>query len=236
MRLSTPRIVALVALALIGISGVAYGISEAITNTSTTTVTIPRHVDRVVVDAPTGDVHLQGGSGSRVVLREEREWVWSKPRVQTRLAGSTLLISGRCPSSGPVNRCKLDLSLTIPFDADLKVTADSGDISADRLAGHVELATEAGDVRGQLLNPVSVRATTEAGKISLDFTTQPVSLTAISDAGDVDLVLPAGGEYRVDATAESGDVIVDGVLRNDRALRSITATSGVGNVTVHGRS
>lgn len=235
MVLSTPRIVLLVALALLGVCGGAYGISEAITNTSTTTRAIPRHVDRVVVDAAAGDVHLVGGEGARVHIREDHTWVWSEPRIRTRMTGSTLLISGRCPRSGPVNRCKIDLTLTIPFDADLKVTADAGDILADRLAGHLELSTAAGDVTGRLLNPVSVRASTDAGDIALEFTTQPVSVTAVSDAGDVVLLVPRGGEYRVDATADAGDVEVDGLLRNDRSLRSISAATGAGDVQVRGR-
>lgn len=235
VALSTPRIVLLVALALLGISGAAYGISEAITKTSTTTLTIPRHVDRVVVDAAAGDVRLLGGSGARVIVREDRTWVWSEPTVRTRVIGSTLLIDGRCPSTGPVNRCKMDLTLTIPFDADLKVAAESGDIRGERLAGHVELDTAAGDITGDLLNPISVRATTDAGDIDLDFTTQPVSVTAVSDAGDVDLTLPRGGEYRVDATTDAGNVVVEGLLRNDRALRSIDAAASAGDVHVHGR-
>jgi hypothetical protein len=47
--------------------------------------------------------------------------------------------------------------------------------------------------------------------------------------------VPRGGEYRVDATTEAGDVTVEGILRNDRALRSISATADAGDVTVRGR-
>lgn len=232
---TTPRIVLLVALILLGVCGVAYAVDAAVTNRATITRTIPRHVDRVVVDASAGNVHLRGGEGSRVVVREQREWIWSKPRVRTRLTGSTLLVSGACPSSGPVNRCTIDLTLTIPFDADVKVTADAGDVTAERLAGHLELDTAAGDVVGRLLNPVSVHATTDAGDIALDFTTQPVSVSALSDAGNVEVSLPRGGEYRLDATTSAGDVEVAGVLRNDRSLRSIVATTTAGDVRVGGR-
>jgi DUF4097 and DUF4098 domain-containing protein YvlB len=79
-----------------------------------------------------------------------------------------------------------------------------------------------------------VRATTDAGDVDLDFTTQPVSIAANSDSGDVRVTVPAGGEYRVDATTKAGDVNVRGVLRNDRALRSISATADAGDVTVRG--
>ena len=49
------------------------------------------------------------------------------------------------------------------------------------------------------------------------------------------VTVPTGGEYRVDATTAAGDVSVDGVVRNDRALRSISATADAGDVTVRGR-
>jgi DUF4097 and DUF4098 domain-containing protein YvlB len=154
--------------------------------------------------------------------------------VTTRVQGSTLTVSGSCPSSGAVNRCKADLNLAIPFDADLVVQGDSGDIVAERLAGHLDLSTSSGNVGGHDLNPISVRAKTDAGEVDLDFTTQPVSVQANSTSGDVRVVVPAGGEYRVDATTNAGDVNVRGVIRNDRALRSISANADAGNVTVSG--
>jgi hypothetical protein len=61
-------------------------------------------------------------------------------------------------------------------------------------------------------------------------------VSANSDSGDVDVTVPAGGEYRVDATTDAGDVRVEGVLRNDHAVRTISATADAGDVTVRGRS
>ena len=140
------------------------------------------------------------------------------------------------PQTGPINRCKADLDLAIPFDADVVVSGDSGDIAAERLAGHLQLTTDSGDVNGRDLNPITVRATTDAGHVNLDFTTPPVSVSANSNSGNVLVTVPAGGEYRVDATTNAGDVTVEGILRNDHAGRSITATADAGDVTVQGRS
>jgi hypothetical protein len=209
-------------------------VSEAFKHDRTRTVTISRHIERVVVRAGTGHVHLEGTESPRVQVREQLQWLWRRPHVATRLHGSTLAVSARCPDTGPVNRCKADLDLAIPFDADVVVQGDSGDISAERLAGHIKLTTDSGDVRARDLNPISVAATTNAGDVNLDFTTQPVSVSANSKSGDVLVVVPAGGEYRVDATTDAGDVTVEGVLRNDRALRSISATADAGDVTVKG--
>ena len=235
MALSTPRLVMLVSGVLFVVCGFAVGVSEAFKHDRTTTETISRHIDRVVVRADTGHVNLRGSEGSRVVVQEQLRWMWSKPRVSTRVEGSTLHVSAECPNSTTLNRCKADLDLAIPFDADVVVQGDSGDITAERLAGHLQLTTNSGDVNGNDLTPISVRANTDAGDVNLDFTTQPVSVSANSDSGDVDVAVPKGGEYRVDATTDAGDVTVEGILRNDRALRSISATADAGDVTVRGR-
>ena len=145
-------------------------------------------------------------------------------------------MSAECPGSSTLNRCKADLDLAIPFDADVVVQGDSGDIFADRLAGHLDLTTDSGDVTGRDLYPTVLKATTDAGNVDLEFATQPVSVRANSDSGDVEVTVPAGGEYRVDASTDAGDVTVQGILRNDHAGRSITATADAGDVTVRGRS
>ena len=194
MALSTPRLVLLVFGVLLVVCGVSVGVSEAFKHDRTTVTTIDRHIERVVIRAGTGKVHLEGTESRRVMVREQLQWLWRKPIVRASLHGATLTVSGSCPDTGPVNRCKADLDLAIPFDADIVVQGDSGDISAERLAGHLRLTTDSGDVRGRELNPISVGATTNAG-----------------------------------------DVTVHGILRNDRALRSISATADAGNVTVRGR-
>ena len=62
----------------------------------------------------------------------------------------------------------------------------------------------------------------------------PQLLSAHTDSGDVDLDVPAE-RYRVDADADSGDVNLEGLLRDDRAARHIDARSDSGDVTVRGR-
>ena len=236
MALSTPRLVLLVSGVLLVVCGAAVGVSEALTNKRTTSQTIAEHIERVVVRAGTGDVDLHGTQSPRVMVRAELRWMWRKPRLSTRVSGSTLFVGAECPNSTTLNRCKADLDLAIPFDADVVVRGDSGDIAAERLAGHLELTTDSGDVRGRDLNPTAVTATTDAGNVDLDFSTQPVSIRANSDSGDVNVTVPAGGEYRVDAMTDAGDVAVQGILRNDHAGRTIRATAEAGDVTVRGRS
>jgi DUF4097 and DUF4098 domain-containing protein YvlB len=236
MAMSTPKLFAFVALVLAGVCGVAVGASEAFKHDTTQTATIARHIERVVVHADAGDVHLMGTDAPRVTVREQLQWLMSRPRVRMALRRGTLTVSGSCPNSGPVNRCKADLLLAIPFDAKVIVRSNSGDVIADRLAGHLELSTDTGDVVGRDLNPAVARATTNAGNVDLAFTIEPVTVAASSEAGDVLVTVPAGGEYRVDATTDAGDVTVEGLVRNDRSRRSISARANAGDVTVRGRA
>lgn len=232
---STPRLTLLVGIALLATCALAVGVSEAFKHQRTTETTLDRHLERVVVDTDSGQVTLHGVQGNRVLVRRDAQWLWRAPQVKLTLRGATLEVSATCPRTGPANRCQADLELGIPFDADVVVRNASGDVEADRLAGHLELDTRSGDVTGRELNPVSVRATTTAGHVDLAFTTQPVSVRAYSDAGDVDVSVPGGGEYRVDTASKGGTVRVDGLIRNDRALRSISAAAGAGDVRVVGR-
>lgn len=229
----TAKVVLLVALALTLITGVAVGATEALTKRQTDTRTLMRSVDTVFIDAEAGDVRLVAARADRVTLVSDRRWLWRKPKVTTRLTGSTLDVRAECPEVGVLDRCAADLELRLPFDTDVIVRGGSGDIEADGLAGHVQLRTDAGDISGRDLVPVSLLAVTKAGGIDLAFSTSPVSVRASSDAGDVTVAVPPG-EYRVDTATDAGDVRVQGVLRNDRSFRRIEARTDAGDVTVRG--
>jgi Putative adhesin len=229
----TAKVVLLVALALTLITAVAVGATEALTKRETDTRTLMRSVDQVVVVADAGDVRLEAARADRVTLVSHRRWLWRKPKVFTRLTGSALDVRAECPEVGVLDRCAADLELRVPFDTDVIVRGGAGDIRADGLAGHVQLRTDAGNVVGTDLVPVSLLAVTKAGAIDLAFATSPVSVRASSDAGDVTVAVPSD-EYRVDTATNAGDVRVQGVVRNDRSFRRIQARTDAGDVTVRG--
>ena len=51
---------------------------------------------------------------------------------------------------------------------------------------------------------------------------------------DVAITVPEG-EYRIDTATDGGDVTLDGVLRNDRAVHRIIAETRAGDVKIRGR-
>ena len=138
MALSTPRLVLLVFGVLLVVCGISVGVSEAFKHDRTTTTTINRHIERVVVRAGTGKVHLEGTESQRVMVREQLQWLWREPTVHTSVHGATLTVSGSCPDTGPVNRCKADIDLAIPFDAEALAQA----VARDEVEYVVELPGE----------------------------------------------------------------------------------------------
>ena len=234
MAVSTSRLVLLVAGVLFAVCVVAFAATEALTKEQTSMRTVSGRVERVIVHADAGDVRLEGSTEARVSVRTERRWLWRKPRVNAVQRGDVLELRGECPTTTVLDRCSADFVVEVPFDVDVQVDGDAGDIEVNDLAGNIRLRTDAGDVTGAGLQPASVRATTGAGDIDLAFDTSPVFVDAFSDAGDVALAVP-GGEYRVDTATDAGDVMLEGVLRNDRALRRIVAETEAGDVNIRGR-
>jgi DUF4097 and DUF4098 domain-containing protein YvlB len=102
------------------------------------------------------------------------------------------------------------------------------------LSGRADIRTASGDIRTHRLNPVTVRAMTDAGNVSLDLFGQPTRTEASSDAGNVRVIVPFG-PYRVDATTHAGNVKVEGVIRDDLAPQAIAALTSAGDITVRAR-
>jgi hypothetical protein len=114
------------------------------------------------------------------------------------------------------------------------IRTKSGDVDLRGLSGRADIRTDSGDIRSHRLEPVTVRAMTDAGNVSLDLFGQPARTEARSDAGNVRVVVPYG-QYRVDAIADGGTVKVEGLIRDDLAPQAIAAGTDVGDVTVQAR-
>jgi hypothetical protein len=233
VAVSTPKLVVLVFVALAALCAVAFAASELLRHVSDRTTMLSQHVDRVLVHADAGDVHLVAGRADRVRITEHRTWLWDAPEVYAGIHDGILEVRGECPSSRLPDRCAVDFTIAVPFDVDAGIDGDAGDIRIDGLAGHIDLRTGAGNVSGRDLHAVALQARTDAGDVDLQFGTRPVSVAGFSHAGDIAIAVP-GGEYRVDTTTRAGNIDVQGVLRNDRALRSVSAHTDAGDVAVHG--
>lgn len=232
--MSTVRIVILAALGLLVLSGAAFGLSEAFRRTEDTRMVVTNRVQRIVVKADAGDVDLRAGLTGDVVIDRHDSWLLDRPTVSERFARGTLSITTRCGGLQSVLRCRTDLKIDAPPDVDVVVRTDAGDVDLRGLSGRADVQTGSGDIRTHRLEPITMRAYTDAGNVSLDLFGQPARTEAYSDAGDVHVTVPFG-PYHVDANTDAGSVKVEGVIRDDLAPQAIDAVTDAGDILVRAR-
>lgn len=233
--MSTIRIVLLAALGLLVLSGAAFAASEALHRDTTSIATVVSPVHKIVVNSDAGDVAINAGLTGDVVIHRKDAWLVDRPSVHERYHDGVLEIDTACGHLKAVLRCRSDLDIDAPTEVDVAIRTKSGDVSLRGLSGRADIDTASGNISTHRLEPVTVKATTDAGDVSLDLFGAPARTEARSDAGDVQVTVPYG-MYRVDASAYGGgNVKVDGVIRDDLAPQAIDAVTDVGNITVRAR-
>lgn len=115
-------------------------------------------------------------------------------------------------------------------DADLRTS--SGDVNVRALGGDVSLRTASGDVNAEDLATETAQAVTSSGDVELDFRLAPRDVDAATASGDVDVSVPRGQTYRVEADTGSGDDTI-GVRTDPASQRIVRARTSSGDVSVN---
>lgn len=233
-RVSTARIVFFAALGLLVLSGAAFGLSEALHRSATVRSVLASPVQKIVIRADAGDVDVRAGLTGDVVITRHDAWTVNRPTISERYANGVLTIRTRCGGLRGVLRCRSDLQIDAPPEVDVAVRTEAGDVDLRGLNGRADVQTTSGDIRTHRLEPVTVRAQTDAGNVSLDLFGEPARTEAESDGGNVRVVVPYG-PYRVDANTKAGNVKVEGLIRDDLAPQAIDALTNAGDITVRAR-
>ena len=232
--MSTRRIVALAALGLLLLSGVAFGATTALRRSEHTRETLPRQATRLVINAQGGEVTVRAGVSSAVIVERDERWIVSRPGLERRYDGDTLELNADCAAVEVALRCGIDLDVLVPPSVkEVVVESDTADVSLRGLTGIVRVRTGSGEISAERLDPVVFTAESEGGKLDLDVVGTPTRIAAASDGGDVDVVVPFG-TYRVDVDSDGTDEVV-GLLRDDLAPQRIEARSDGGDVRVQAR-
>ena len=219
--------------------------------------TVVRHsfkepIRTIVVRADSGDIELVPAPGRAVRVRETRQHTFKTPTFASGVDDGVLTIDAGCDAAFVT--CQTDLRVTVPTGVAVDAKSGSGDVDARGIdVRRARLESDSGDVRAELLGPqrlvrarsdsgdVDVRsrdarvvdAQTNSGDVVVAANGRPRRVVAITDSGDVRVVVPAG-EYRVDAQSDAGAAKLRRISRNDRAVRSIEAHSGSGDVRLDG--
>ena len=108
----------------------------------------------------------------------------------------------------------------------------SGNITGGALSGpKVTLKAGSGDIAIDSLESPDVVVTDGSGNIDLTFTKAPTRVRVSNSSGNVNVVLPRGVRYQVNATTDSGNRTVS-VLQTSAPDHVIKVTDGSGNVSV----
>jgi hypothetical protein len=203
----------------------------------------------VDIDNDNGSVTIVGTDNDEVVVAAHISHGWKATGNDQHVEGDRLVVHSSCPSLFS-QYCSVDYVVEMPAALALDVSsgngritasdltgvvslaADNGRVEADRLDGDLRLSSDNGRVTGRDLRSPGVDADSDNGRVELSFAVAPRSVTATSDNGSVDLVVPDDSTaYRVDAASDNGSVTV-GVDQSRDSSRTITALSDNGSIRV----
>jgi hypothetical protein len=202
----------------------------------------------VTVTVDTGNLTVTPSSDSSVHVSGVVQYGAIKPVLQITTAASGVTLSLSCP---PVlsGNCSANLAVTVPAQAVVVASSDSGDVTASNLTG-ATLSTDSGDVTatGLLgsahfhtdsggitatsLGASDVTASADSGSITLNFVAIPHRVTLQDDSGSVTLGVPGPRTaYNIDAHTESGTTTI-GVPTDPASTNSISISVDSGDVHV----
>lgn len=163
--------------------------------------------------------------------------------------GDRLLLETTCPFLSDF--CEVEYVIEAPAGVDVGVRAQYGDITASYLQGDMEMESGhgrievvgiEGDVRlhsgyGSVsatgVAASVVDASSSHGDVSVELADAPRTVEATSAYGDVDVVVPEDGSvYDVVRSGTDMGVLATPISTDPSSERSITATSGQGDVTI----
>jgi hypothetical protein len=170
----------------------------------------------LVVTVHAGRIELVPSPDGRIYVTTTRRWSLWAPAARHSEAGGVRSLTGDCPPTGSlgITRCAVDQRVSVPAGTSIRVTANTGDLTATDLA------------------VVSFEAQASRGSLSASFVRPPDRTLVRLDAGGVRLLMPAT-TYAVDATvpAHAGHLTVE-IPTDPAAPRQILAHISRGDLQI----
>ncbi|MFJ5922121.1 DUF4097 family beta strand repeat-containing protein [Kitasatospora sp. NPDC092948] len=158
---------------------------------------VPGQVDQLVVDGTTGGIDVRVGDGPVRVV-EKRSWRDQEPQGSHELKDGVLKLTYSCSS------CGIGYEVHVPAGTKLKLTQTSGGIQLHDVAGDVDATVTSGGINASGLKSKNVKLSVTSGGVEARFAEAPDRAELTTDSGGVQLKVPAGQQYQVDARADSG--------------------------------
>jgi len=201
-------------------------------HTEQTAYQITQTVSRLQLDAHSGRVTVTAGNGP-ISVTESFTYSDDKPATSHAVNGDTLnLKEDGCQHERNINgRCEVGWDIQVPAGATLTLNTRAGGIAVTGMSGSIDAKTNAGGVRARSLTSKSVAAKTNAGGVDLQFTQVPDQVQATSNAGGIEIVVPTGASYAVQADSNTGRPEV-GVNQSDSSTHKIQAKTNAGSIEI----
>ncbi|MFI6153355.1 hypothetical protein ACIBCA_11740 [Kitasatospora sp. NPDC051170] len=181
-------------------------------------------VRELVVETENGGAVVAGG-GDSVRVSEKWRWKGSEPSATHEVKDGVLTLRYSCEA------CGIGYTVHVPSSVKVRVKAENGGARLSGLAGEVDASVENGGVEATGLTGPKVRMHADNGGVKAEFTAAPAEVEATVGNGGVQLKVPAGEAYAVDARAKVGGTAV-GIPSQAGAAHRLTARAETGGVSV----
>ncbi|WP_106396985.1 DUF4097 family beta strand repeat-containing protein [Actinocorallia populi] len=217
-------------------------------STTTTSDVYKRSLTSLSLELENVSVEIEPGPAGQVRVIRDLEWSTFRPKVRETWEGDTLRIKMDCPIE-IVQPCHASYRLSIPEQTPLSVNSGGGYVAARGLTGKVDINLSGGGVRLEGLpgevditsvagdvwivdaQAKSVRVKADAGDVYLGFATPPANVEARTTAGNLNIQVPRGAPYLVNAESVAGSRDVS-VEETAGAPHRIFARNSAGDLSV----
>lgn len=191
------------------------------------------------VDCPVCDVEISARPGATVEIKATAHaWAGDQAAAERSLEridvsltrqGERILIEVDMPQlqewtgDWQERRARVDLEITVPVRADLRLQLDVGDMEISGIEGRVDIQADVGQVvLKDVVARQSLKVRTDVARIRFE---GPISEGVLYDmrsaVGDIALTLPASSSFELDAESNVGAVTCDFDVRGTQERKQV---------------
>ncbi|PZS32860.1 MAG: hypothetical protein DLM58_09050 [Pseudonocardiales bacterium] len=213
--------------------------------------TVPASSGTVVVKSDNASLNFTPSGDNAVHVSVHGSYSGHRPGVSASRQGNQVMVYVEC-RSGWRQQCRIDVSVSVPSKQPITVHDTNGSVTAQNLAGDLELGstngsinvaastgpitmtTSNGSIDANQLTSQTVDAKSSNGAISIAFATPPQTVNASTSNGSIDIHAPitGGASYYAQVSSTRGAVLLGDGFSDRFATRTINATTSNGRIEI----